>query len=82
MTQYQLKPRQDTPLDIPWHLIAPEWKCAAMDEDKIIWFYTVRPCKYTNNWATAQGYAADNVLIINTDGIDWENSLTFRPERQ
>jgi hypothetical protein len=34
-------PQQGTTLDIPWHLIAPEWKYAAMDGDKIVWFYTV-----------------------------------------
>jgi hypothetical protein len=82
-TVFQKKP-VTTPLAIPWHLIAPEWTRAAMDKDKSVWFYTGGPCKHEilDKWRDTSGTAVLCPLIVNTDGIDWENSLTFRPEEQ
>ena len=89
MTQYQRNPAHDmqmfpAPLDIPWHLIAPEWTYAAMDGDMSVWFYTGEPCKHEilDQWMDTSGIVALCPLIINTEWIDWENSLTFRPECQ
>lgn len=82
-TVFQKKPIP-APLDIPWHLIAPEWTCAAMDGDTSVWFYTGEPCKHEilDQWMNTSGIVALCPLTINTEGIDWENSLTFRPEGQ
>ena len=80
-TVFQKKP-VPTPLDIPWHIVAPEWTCAAMDKDKKVWFYTMSPSEPAGEdcWRFIEGKLCYCPLAICTDGIDWENSLTFRPE--
>lgn len=80
-TVFQKKPLP-TPLDIPWHIVAPEWTCAAMDKDKKVWFYTMSPSEPAGEdcWRFIEGKLCYCPLAICTDGIDWENSLTFRPE--
>ena len=81
-TVFQKKPIP-TPLDIPWHIVAPEWTCAAMDKDKKVWFYTMSPLKPARGfWGFPEGGICLCPLSICTEGIDWENSLTFRPEGQ
>lgn len=65
-----------------WAMIAPEWKWAAMDGDGEVYFYTDEPCISTRDWMWTRGGGdyCDSVLAINTDSINWERSLTERPE--
>jgi hypothetical protein len=72
------RPRQ---LVIPWDVIKPEYKWAAMDEDGGVWFFGEKPDidgddKY---WGGGKGFC-QSPLNINTTGIDWRESLVQRPE--
>ena len=82
-TVFQKRPIP-TPLDIPWHIVAEEWMCAAMDKDKKVWFYTTSPLEPADDdcWRFIEGKSCYCPLSICTEDIDWENSLTFRQEGQ
>ena len=71
-----------TPLPISrelWGYIDKQWKYAAMDKNKQIFFYEKRPTIYDFDWGDSS-YVARSPFNINTDGINWETSLTERPE--
>ena len=72
------------PLDIPWKHIVGIWKYAAMDENGDVFLYDDKPylAEGTKVWQQTSGYRwfVDQHLNINTDGINWETSLTVRPE--
>lgn len=71
-----------TPLPISrelWGYIDKQWKYAAMDKNKQIFFYEKRPTIYDFDWG-GSSYVARSPFNINTDGINWETSLTERPE--
>ena len=81
--KYRIAP-QPTPLITRemWAMIAPEWKWAAMNESKNVDFFTHKPVLYKQEgiWGFNVGNYCNSVLAINTDGINWERSLTKRPE--
>ena len=81
--KYRIAP-QPTPLITRemWAMIAPKWKWAAMDGDGEVYFYTDEPCISTRDWMWTRGGGdcCNSVLAINTDSINWETSLTERPE--
>ena len=75
---YRTRPRQ---LVIPWDVIKPEYKWAAMDEDGGVWFFGEKPGidgddKY---WGGGKDFC-QSPLNIDTTGIDWRESLVQRPE--
>ena len=74
-----------TPLDIPWKHIAGIWKYATMDENGDVYLYEDKPHvgKGEKVWRYFGGnriWCVAHYLNINTDGVNWENSLTVRPE--
>lgn len=76
---YRTKTRQ---LIIPWEVIKPEYKWAAMTEHMDVILSSVCPL-VTNGgyWWWESGITAlVEELNINTDGIDWRESLVQRPE--
>lgn len=74
---YRTKLRQ---LIIPWDVIKPEYKWAAMDESGIVYFYKTMPSiiMQYRHWRSADNILS--VLNIDTSGIDWRESLVQRPE--
>lgn len=82
-TEYRIAPKP-TPLITRemWAMIAPEWKWVAMDSDGEVYFYTDEPYISARgfDWANCGGDYCNSVLAINTDSINWERSLTERPE--
>lgn len=82
-TEYRIAPKP-TPLITRemWAMIAPEWKWVAMDRDGEVYFYSDEPLISANgfSWTNCGGDYCDSVLAINTDSINWERSLTERPE--
>lgn len=71
-------------LIIPWDALRDEIKFATLDDNDNIYGHTNEPsigilcgwwdCKYP-------GEEFDlNILKIDTEGVDWRNSLTKRPE--
>ena len=80
-TTYRIKPKP-TPLPISreaWSFINKTWQYAAMDECGAICLYERKPTKGVRGWDTDFS-VSDCPLNINTDGINWETSLTERPE--
>ena len=65
-----------------WAMIDKEWEWASMDEDGVIFFYKDAPCIFADNdfWSAGDDIYHESILAINTDGIDWRQSLTNRPE--
>jgi len=81
--KYRIKPEPaPTPLPISrdlWSYIDKKWQYAAMDEDGNIFFYQGKPNRNIDCWSSPSAIV-DCPLNINTDGINWETSLTERPE--
>lgn len=81
--EYRIKPElASTPLPISreaWSFIDKTWQYAAMDECEAICLYERKPTKGVRGWDTDFS-VSDCPLDINTDGINWETSLTERPE--
>ena len=80
--EYRIKPIKPTPLPISreaWSFINKTWQYAAMDECGAICLYERKPTKGVRGWDTDFS-VSDCPLNINTDGINWETSLTERPE--
>lgn len=80
-TIYRTRPRQ---LVIPWDVIKPEYKWAAMDECGDVAIYDFKPVISEEEWLCGNnGYGKSlelHALNINTTGIDWRESLVQRPE--
>lgn len=79
---YRIKPAKK--LHIPWEIIKPEYKWAAMDGNGVVFVYEEVPVKASGWWNVRvnNGVASciSETLSIDTTGISWENSLTQRPE--
>lgn len=74
---YRTRTRQ---LVIPWEVIKPEYKWAAMDEDGHVYVFIGKPqISATGDWWHDRHKHIDAVNI-DTTGIDWRESLTERPE--
>jgi len=74
---YRTRPRQ---LVIPWEVIRPEYKWAAMDECGDVWLHEELPVVRRTIWEGMGKSASAYALNIDTAGIDWRESLTERPE--
>ena len=78
---YRTRPRQ---LVIPWEVIKPEYKWAAMDECGDVAVYDAKPVISDDSWIcglNGHGISFElHALNIDTAGIDWRESLTARPE--
>ena len=64
---------------IPWDLIGDELIAWAVDKNGLGYFYTVEPLVTLDRWRGKSGVALDCPLKINTDCIDWKDSLVMRP---
>lgn len=82
--KYRIKPTQTaTPLPITrelWSYIDKRWRFIVMDENKEIYLYEERPFTNGKGWSPCFDDYSECPLNINTDGINWETSLTERPE--
>ena len=79
--KYRIKP---TPTSLPisrdlWSHIDKKWQYAAMGYCGSIFFFERKPTKGGSGW-NSYFNVSDCPLNINTDGINWETSLTERPE--
>lgn len=75
-TVYRTRPRQ---LVIPWEVIKPEYKWAAMDENGAVFVYEYNMPHLGSGLWIGDGSCISS-LNIDTTGIDWRESLTQRPE--
>jgi len=74
---YRTRPRQ---LVIPWDVIKPEYKWAAMDESRFVCFYESKPIITGLAWVPTSKNWSGSPLNIDTTGIDWRESLVQRPD--
>ena len=63
-----------------WGFIDKIWRFMAMDRSKIIYLYEEKPTTSVGIWLPKDGSYSQCPLNINTDDINWETSLTERPE--
>ena len=85
---YRIKPKEQKKLNIPWEFIKPEFTQAAMDEDGEVFVFTQEEISFIATgryWCFNDLYLSTYTIIsesltIDTDGIDWKESLTLRPE--
>ena len=86
-SNYRIKPKEQKKLNIPWELIKPEFTQAAMDENGEVFVFTEEISLIATGgyWCFHDRYVGKYTIIsesltIDTDGIDWKESLTQRPE--
>ena len=85
---YRIKPKEQKKLNIPWELIKPEFTQAAMDENGEVFVFTQEEISFIatgrywcfNDLHDGKFAIISESLTIDTDGIDWKESLTLRPE--
>ena len=81
--EYRIKPTLiATPLPISremWSYLDKRWRYAAMELDGRIFFYNTKPTREPESWS-ASSDMSDCPMNINVYGINWETSLTERPE--
>ena len=80
--KYRINPNP-TPLPTSremWGFIDKKWRFMAMDRSKLIYLYEEKPTASDGMWLPEDGSYSQCPLNINTDGINWEKSLTERPE--
>lgn len=77
---YRTKPKPVKKLVIPWVLIKDEFICASINKDEELHFFKDTPYIYDDMWDIDEGCGVGYPLNdIDTTGIDWETSLTYRP---
>lgn len=82
--EIRIKPKH-TPLNIPWAAIDERFNATAMDKNEDVWFYESTPIKNHNKWTPKieeLAVSVSGIFAIDTSSIDWENSLTKRPEAE
>lgn len=75
---YRIAPETETNIELPWHVISPEYQWAARDENGAVWVYEEMPYQRFDMWV---GYGLSCRHIIHKPGNKpWDQSLIKRPE--
>lgn len=81
--EYRIKPEPaSTPLPISreiWSHLDKIWKYATMDRDGRTFWHQEKPTQNHLGWGSVD-YRSTYPLNFNSEGINWETSLTERPE--
>ena len=80
--EYHIKP---TPTPIPvsrktWKKINKEFRFIVMDKNEHFYHCKKAPKRQHEEWNLAEVEHIKSPLVFNSDGINWETSLTERPE--
>ena len=76
---YRIEPEPETDIELPWHVISPEYQWAARDANGAVWVYAEKPSMRFDMWTGV--YAQDcNHLIHKPGNKPWDQSLVKRPE--
>lgn len=80
--EYRIKP---TPTPIPvsrktWKKINKEFRFIVMDKNEHFYHCKKAPKRQHEEWNLAEVEHIKSPLVFNSDGINWETSLTERPE--
>ena len=79
-SNYRIKSHELPIAKAMWAMIDKEWKWAAKDVDGIIYFYTNEPLFCKDRLICDGGSYTKSIFALDTDDIDWRQSLTKRPE--
>ena len=82
-TIYRIPPPPAKQLIAPWEWLAPWIKAVVLGRTGRIWGFSGVPVQGDNSWLVYGLHRAEElsgVLIFDTAGIDWRDSLTLRPE--
>lgn len=76
---YRIAPEPESDIELPWHVISPEYQWAARDANGAVWVYAEKPSMRFGMWTGV--YAQDcNHLIHKPGNKPWDQSLVKRPE--
>ena len=75
---YRIAPEPETDIELPWHVISPEYKWAARDADGAVWVYEEEPFPKFDIWCGA-GKTCRHI-IHKPGNKPWDQSLIKRPE--
>lgn len=78
---YRIAPEPETDIELPWHVISPEYQWAARDGNGNLYVYPSKPSTYgEDQWW--YGYASRNCnhIIHKPGNKPWNKSLIKRPE--
>jgi len=75
---YRVQP--EPPVEIPWHLMKPEYTWAAMDENGKWWAYGPEPKMSEDVWIVSTGPSAPLYALTLPTVSDWTASKQKRPE--
>ena len=76
---YRIAPEPETDIDLPWHVISPEYQWAARDADGAVWAYEEEPSMGFDVWF-GRNVQYCNFLIHKPGNKPWNQSLIKRPE--
>lgn len=78
--EYRIKPKVIKKLVLPWDFIDKKYNYAAIDSGGDIYLYESEPLKNKYQWYSGgENQGVGREIVIDTDGVDWEESLTERP---
>lgn len=75
---YRIAPEPETDIELPWHVISPEYKWAARDANGAVWVYEEEPYPKLDLWG-GSGMTCRHI-IHNPGNKPWNKSLIKRPE--
>ena len=76
---YHVRPAPAKQLAVPWEMLDPWIKAVAMDGDGIINGFDAIPALMDSYWLGGSPVSL-SILIFDTAGVDWRESLQIRPE--
>lgn len=78
--KYRIKPEPEpVAMDIPWHMIKPAYKWAAMDSNGKVYVSIKEPTLTAHSWYSSD-YITINALNFDRGNKPWDQSLVQRPE--
>lgn len=78
---YRIAPGPETDIELPWHVISPEYRWAARDKNGDIYVYTSMPSTVrSKTWWVGEVSQYCDHLIHKPGNKPWDQSLVKRPE--
>lgn len=75
---YRIAPEPETDIELPWHVISPEYQWAARDANGAVWVYEEDPYRKLDLWG-GSGMSCRHI-IHKPGNKPWDQSLIKRPE--
>lgn len=76
---YRIAPEPETDIELPWHVISPEYQWAARDAYGDVWMYEEKPSLKIDMWFEENARYCRHI-IHKPGNKPWDQSLIKRPE--